>query len=51
MVVDNPQPKPCTVCEELGPQISYFWPGGVIVRVHSVCNALWQLERAARGAP
>jgi hypothetical protein len=45
MVLDSPPPEPCTICEEPGPHIFYFWPGGVVVRVHASCNALWQLER------
>jgi hypothetical protein len=42
MIHDSPQPEPCTICEEPGPHIFYFWPGGVAVRVHASCNALWR---------
>jgi hypothetical protein len=45
MLLNSPRPEPCTICEEPGPQISYFWPCGVVVRVHTSCNALWQQER------
>jgi hypothetical protein len=40
------RPEPCTICEEPDPQISYFWPGGVMIRVHATCRALWHQERA-----
>ena len=39
------QPEPCTICDEPDPQIAYFWPGGVMIRVHATCRALWQQER------
>ncbi len=39
------RPEPCTICDEPNPQISYFWPGGVMIRVHATCRALWQQER------
>ena len=39
------QPEPCTICDEPEPQIAYFWPGGVMIRVHATCRALWQQER------
>jgi hypothetical protein len=45
MVVDNPQPGPCSICDQPGPQISYFWPGGKVIRVHAACAAAWKLER------
>jgi hypothetical protein len=46
MTVDNPRPEPCSICDELGTTITYFWPGGVLVRVHATCDALWRQERA-----
>jgi hypothetical protein len=44
-VVKNPLPEPCTVCGEPGPQVSYFYLAGFVVRVHAPCDALWQQER------
>ena len=46
MTVDSPRPEPCTICDEAGPTISYFWPGGLMIRVHAACDALWKQERA-----
>ena len=46
VVLHNPQLEPCSICDEPGPQIAYFWPGGVVVRVHATCRALWHQERA-----
>jgi hypothetical protein len=45
MVVNNPRAEPCSICGESGPTISYFWPGGVMVRVHAACDAIWRQER------
>jgi hypothetical protein len=43
-VVKNPLPEPCTVCGEPGPQVSYFYLAGLVVRVHAACDA--RLQRA-----
>src|SRR6266581_840976 len=51
MLLDNPRPEPCSICEEPSPTISYFWPGGLVVRVHAACAALWKLERGWEGGP
>lgn len=32
-VVNSPLPEPCTVCGEAGPQVSYFYLAGQVVRV------------------
>jgi hypothetical protein len=45
MTLDNPRPEPCAICNEPGPPIAYFWPGGLVVRVHAACDALWKQER------
>jgi hypothetical protein len=37
---------PCTICGEPDPQIQYSYLGGQVVRVHTACDTLWQLERA-----
>ena len=33
------------VCAEPEPTVSYFWAGGIVVRLHAACDALWKLER------
>jgi hypothetical protein len=38
--------EPCTICDDEGPQVTYFYIGGRVVRVHAACDAVWQLERA-----
>ena len=37
--------EPCMVCAEPEPTVSYFWPGGIVVRLHAACDALWKMER------
>jgi hypothetical protein len=44
MVVDNPRAEPCAICDEPGPPIAYFWPGGLMVRVHAARDAIWKQE-------
>ena len=39
---------PCTICDEPGPQVQYFYVAGQVVRVHAACDALWRLERETR---
>ena len=46
--VSNPLPEPCTICGEPGPQVSYFYLVGQLVRVHAACDAVWQQERATQ---
>ncbi|HEV2055382.1 MAG TPA: hypothetical protein VGV06_09440 [Methylomirabilota bacterium] len=36
----------CAICGEPGPQLSYYLPGGQILRFHAFCDLLWQEERA-----
>ncbi len=35
----------CSICTEPDPTVSYFWPGGVVVRLHASCDAVWKQER------
>ena len=37
----------CSICVEPDPTVSYFWPGGVVVRLHASCDAVWKQEREA----
>src|SRR5262249_33651143 len=41
-VADSLLDQPCTICGELAPQAQLFYAGGIVVRVHAACNALWQ---------
>ena len=36
----------CAICGQPGPQLSYYYPGGRILRFHAYCDLLWQEERA-----
>lgn len=36
----------CAICGEAGPQLSYYYPGGRVLRFHAYCDLLWQEERA-----
>ncbi len=36
---------PCTICGEGAPQVPYFYSAGLVVRVHTVCDAVWKQER------
>lgn len=42
------RPDPCAICAEPDPTVRYFWPGGVVVRLHAACDAVWKLERETR---
>jgi len=46
-VADSLLDQPCTICGELAPQAQLFYAGGIVVRVHAACDALWQQERGA----
>jgi len=35
----------CALCREAGPHVSYTFRDGKVVRLHSVCDALWRDER------
>lgn len=37
----------CTICDEPGPQVTYTYLTGQIIRVHATSDALWQRERAS----
>lgn len=36
----------CAICGQPGPELSYYYPGGRILRFHAYCDLLWQEERA-----
>ena len=37
--------EPCTICAEVGRQVSYVYSAGLVVRVHAACDAVWKQER------
>ena len=39
-VSDSLLKEPCTICGEVGPQVSYFYSAGLVVRVHAACDAI-----------
>jgi hypothetical protein len=41
----------CIVCEEPGPQVTYQVPHGLVVHLHTRCDALWQEEQRQRPQP
>lgn len=43
--VKNPLPAFCSACGERHPQITLFYAAGMMVRLHTACEALWQQER------
>ena len=45
--VKYPLPLACSVCGERDPQITLFYVGGRVVRLHASCEALWMQERQA----
>ena len=36
----------CAICAKPDPTVRYFWTGGVVVRLHAACDALWKQEQA-----
>ena len=40
-----PRKDACVICVESDPTVSYFWPGGIVVRLHASCDALWKRVR------
>jgi hypothetical protein len=42
------RPDVCAICADVDPTVSYFWPGGVLVKLHASCDALWKKERETR---
>jgi ribosomal protein S14 len=37
---------PCTICGDEGPQVSYFYVAGQVVRVLAACDAVWKQEQS-----
>jgi len=47
IVVGQPPQERCLACEDPGPQVSYAYTAGKVVRLHAACEALWQQERGS----
>ena len=45
--LQDPDREPCEICGEPRTQVALFFTGGLMVRLHAACNALWQQERQA----
>ena len=35
----------CSLCGEVGPVVSYTYPDGRVIRMHALCNIVWDDER------
>ena len=46
--LQDPALEPCAICGEPRTQVALFFTGGLMVRLHAVCEALWQQERQAK---
>ena len=44
--LQDPALEPCAICGEPRTQVALFFTGGLMVRLHAACDALWQQERA-----
>ena len=44
--VGTVETEACVVCGDRGPQLTYYYPGGLVLRLHAFCDVLWQEERA-----
>jgi len=45
--LQDPAREPCVICGEPRTQVALFFTGGLMVRLHAACEALWQQERQA----
>ena len=43
--LQDPALEPCAICSEPHTHIALFFTGGLMVRLHAACDALWQQER------
>jgi hypothetical protein len=46
-VLQDPALEPCAICGEPRTHVALFFAGGLMVRLHAACEALWQQERQA----
>jgi len=45
--LQDPALEPCAICGEARTQVALFFTGGLMVRLHETCEALWKQEREA----
>jgi hypothetical protein len=46
--LQDPALEPCAICGEPRTQVALFFTGGLMVRLHAACEALWQQEHQAK---
>ena len=44
-LIGDPLREPCTICGDVGPQVSYFYVAGQVIRVHAAFDAMWKQEQ------
>ena len=45
--LQDPAREPCAICGEPRTQVALFFTGGLLVRLHAACEAVWKQERQA----
>jgi len=45
--LQDPAKEPCTICGEPRMSVALFFTGGLMVRLHAACEAVWKQERQA----
>jgi hypothetical protein len=45
--LQDPALEPCAICGEPRTHVALFFTGGLMVRLHAACDALWRQERQA----
>ena len=43
--LQDPALEPCAICGEPQTHVALFFTGGLMVRLHAACEALWKQER------
>jgi hypothetical protein len=43
--LQDPALEPCAICSKPRTQVALFFTGGLMVRLHTACEALWKQER------
>ena len=45
--LQDPAREPCPICGEPRTQVALFFTGGLLVRLHAACEAVWKQEQQA----
>jgi len=45
LALQDPAREPCAICGELRTNVALFLTGGLVVRLHAACEAVWRQER------